>query len=314
MFFNHKGAKSLIVILCLCVFVVNAQTTSEADALAAVKRATNPTLKLAAAEDFIARFPNSTARTTVAELVAAELSKVKNGAVALELLERANAVFTSKEEREILKPIAFQAYAMGEKIDEAFALAAEMLSRNPDDLRVLSRITQLGSEEARKRNRKYVEVSLQYGLKAIALVEAGNDAANANLDQLYQQTAILYLSIENTQEAKARLKKASLLSPYDPTNFALLGRVVSGDYNAQMNAYEAMPEGEAKQKARKDLDILLDSVIDAYARAVGLSTGRAEYQTLMQQVVPDLTNYYKHRNNNSLVGLKQLISRYVLNQ
>ena len=50
---------------------------------------------------------------------------------------------------------------------------AEMLAKNPDDLSVLVRMTQVGTEEARKRNRKHTEVALQYGLKAIALIEAG---------------------------------------------------------------------------------------------------------------------------------------------
>ena len=50
---------------------VKAQT--EADALAAIKLATNPTTKLSAAEDFIAKFPQSNARLAVAEQIAAEL-------------------------------------------------------------------------------------------------------------------------------------------------------------------------------------------------------------------------------------------------
>ena len=98
-----------------------AQSTTEADALTAVKLATNPTTKLTAAEDFIAKFPNSAARVDVAEVIAGEILKVKNGAVALTLLERAHAIFTSEKEREMLKPAALEAYAIGNRPDEAFA-------------------------------------------------------------------------------------------------------------------------------------------------------------------------------------------------
>jgi tetratricopeptide (TPR) repeat protein len=297
-----------------------AQSPTEADALRAVKLATNPTTKLTAAEDFIAKFPNSTERLSVAQVIAGEILKIKNGSVALALLERAQAIFTSEKEQEILKPAALEAYVIANRTDDAFALAAEMLAKDPDNIQTLVRMTQTGAEEARKKNRKYTDVSLQYGLKAIAMLEANNRPANlddkawalqrGNLDKLYQHTAILFLAAGNTSEAKARLTKASKLSPQDPSNFALLARVINADYLVQLDAYEAMPEGKAKQDAKRTLEGVLDSVIDTYARAAGLATGRVEYQALMQQVIPDLTAYYKQRNNQSIKGLQQLINRY----
>jgi tetratricopeptide (TPR) repeat protein len=317
-----------VLVSAFCVFAVanaavSAQSStesSEADALAAVKLSTNPTTKLTAAEDFIARFPNSTARVSVAEVIAGEILKVKNGMVALALLERAQAIFTSTEEREVLKPAALEAYVIGNRPDDAFALAADMLAKNADDLQVLARMTQLGTEEASRKNRKYANVSLQYGLKAIALLEAGTKpvsladeewtAQRAKLDRLYQQTAILYLAAGNAQEAKARLTKASTLSPHDPSNYALLARVINADYLAQQEAYVAMKDAGSKQEAQKKLDELLDSMIDAFARAVGLATGRVEYQPLLQSVIPDLTAYYKTRHNQSIKGLQELINRY----
>jgi hypothetical protein len=287
------------------------QSITEADALAAIKLATNPSAKLAAAEDFIAKFPNSNARRGIAELVAAEILKIKNGTVALALLERAQAVFTTPEERELFKPVALTAYALANRPDDAFALAVAMLAKDPNDLALLMQMTQLGTEEALKRNRKYAEVSLQYGLKAIALIEADKKSENVkDLGQLYQQTAILYIATGNTREAKSRLEKATTLSPQDPGNFALLGRVINVDYITQLSTYESMPNGKAKQDAAKQLDSILDSVIDNYARAAGLAIGRAEYQTLLRQVLPDLTTYYKQRNDGSIKGLQQLIDRY----
>lgn len=316
---------TIVLVHAFCVFVVSnlvvsAQSPTEADALRAIKLATNPTTKLTAAEVLIAKFPNSTARLSVAETIAGEILKIRNGSVALALLERAQAIFTAEKEREILRPVALEAYAIGNRPDEAFALAAEILAKNPDDLQILVRMTQSGTEEVRKKNRKYADVSLQYGLKAIALLEANkkpesfDDEAWAlqkgNLDQLYQQTAILYLAAGNTEEAKARLTKASALSPQDPSNYALLARVMNADYLVQMDAYEAMPDGKMKQEEKKKLEAVLDLMIDSYARAAGLATGRMEYQPLLQQVIPDLTSYYKYRHNQSIKGLQQLINRY----
>ena len=320
---KHKVTKTLLA--AVCVFTVLpalafAQSPSETDALAAIKQATNPTTKLTAAEDFIARFPTSKSRLDIAKLVAAEILKVRNVTVALTLLQRAQAIFTNEEEREALKPTAFEIYIAANRYDDAFALAKEMLAKNPDDLDVLVRMTQTGVEETRKRNRAHADVSLRYGLKAIALIESGKKPAGidneswlahkSNLGQLYQQTAILYLAADNTQEAKARLTKAALLSPQDPNNFALLGRLINADYVSQTKDYEAMPEGNAKQEALKNLEAVVDSMIEAYAGAAALATGRPEYQMLLQQVIPDLTVYYKYRHNQSTKGLQELINRY----
>ena len=312
----------MIAALCFCVLTVGpvrAQSSNEAQALAAIKLATNPTSKLAAAEDFVAKFPKSNERLHIAELITVEIFKIKDGNVALALLDRAKAVFTSEQEKEILKPVALEAFAIGGRADDAFALASEMLAKNPDDLRVLVRMTYAGADETRKRNRKYAEVALQYGLKAIAIIEKDNKPSaldeatwsshKTNLGQLYQQTAILYLAAQNTEEAKTRLKRASELSPNDPANYALLGRVINGDYVAQMKSYEEMPEGKPKQDALKKLEGVLDAVIDSYARAAGLATGRVEYQQLLQQVILDLTTSYKQRHS-STKGLPQLINQY----
>ena len=324
-YFRRKGAKTQrkkLLPLCILVVVFSHEplfAQSEAQALEAIKLATNPTTKLAAAEDFIAKFPKSDERVRIAELIAGEILKIKDGAVALTLLDRANAVFTSEQEREILKPVALEAFAIGGRADDAFALAGEMLAKNPDDLHVLVRMTNAGAEETRKKNRKYTDVSLRYGLKAIAIIEKGDKPSSfddqtwanhkQNLGQLYQQTAILYLAAQNTEEAKTRLKRASELSPHDPANYALLGRLINVDYLAQTKSYDEMPEGKPKQEALKKLETVLDSVIDAYARAAGLATGRAEYQMLLQQVVLDLTTYYQYRYK-STKGLPELINQY----
>ena len=312
----------LLCAIILSTQLIFAQTKqlTEAESLTAIELATNPSTKLAAAEEFISRFPKSSSRIKAAELVAAEILKVQNGTVAITLVERAQSIFTTDEEREILKPVALEAYASGNRPNDAFKLAAELLAKNPDDWNVLVQMTRLGADEVRKRNREHADVALQYGLKAIALVEASpkpsrrNDDLGAgptvDLGQLYQQVAILYLGIGNIEDAKARLIKASELRPDDPSNFALLGRVIHADYVKQMEANEALPEGKPMQETLKRLDAVLDTIIDAYARAAALATGRPEYQPLMQQVIPDLTNYYKYRNNQSTKGLQELINKY----
>src|SRR5688572_6740885 len=122
-----KRTDMLIAAVCFCVLALApvsafTQSTSEAQALEAIKLATNPTSKLAAAEDFVARFPKSNERLRIAELIAKEILRIKDGTVALALVERARDVFTSEKEREILKPVTLEAFALGDRTDDAFAL------------------------------------------------------------------------------------------------------------------------------------------------------------------------------------------------
>ena len=87
--------------------------------------------------------------------------------------------------------MTLEVYAIGNRTDEAFALAAEMLAKNPDDIHVLMRMTQAGTKEARNKNRKYTDISLQYGLKAIALLEANKKPASIN-DECGRCSAVIW--------------------------------------------------------------------------------------------------------------------------
>lgn len=319
----------MMSVLCFCAFVVFPAITAaqisraltEAEALDLIKRATNPTLKLAAAEDFVARFPNSGARPKIAELIANEILSVRDGTVAFALLERAQAIFTSEQERENLKPAALAANAGSQRFEVAFALASEMLAKDPENLQVLIHMNQAGTNMSVKYNRKLADQALQYGLTAIAIIEKNIKPANisdewwavhkADLWFCYRNTSILYLAMPspNLEEAKALSTKATKLKPLEPFNFAVLGMVFDREYDLLSQVYEGMPEGASKQEARKKLDTTLDSIIDAWARAVGLATGRPQHQDLIKMLVPGLTQHYRTRKD-STAGLQQLINKY----
>lgn len=325
---NRKRTKTLVNALCLCALLVlpavaPAQAPlNEAEALALIKSATNPTLKLAAAEDFIARFPNSSARSNIAELITTEILTVRDGAVALALLERARAIFTAEPEREILKPAALHAHVSGEEFESAFVVASEILATDPENLQVLMQMNQAGNSERLRRELKLIDQALQYGLAAISIIEKGIKPAKisderwaghkADLWICYRNTASLYLKLKepNTQEAKALSIKASALKPLEPINFVLLGMAFDFDYSKYVQGYDHMQEGPAKQEMRKKLDAMADGVIDAWARAIGLATGQPRYQNLITTFVPGLTKYYRIRNNDSAAGLQALINKY----
>jgi TonB family protein len=293
---------------------------AEIQALNNINSMTDPAAKLAAAAEFLKKYPKSQARLQIAERVAEEIAKLKDTSQAIVLAEKAQTVFTSEPELGIMKTVTLDAYAGGNRVEDAFKLAAEMLAKNPEDVHVLAQMTHTGTEEVKKKNPKYAPQSLQYGMKAIELIEANKKPANMDdaswnihksaLPQLYQETAILNLVAGNAVEAKARLIKSTSLSPTDPAGFALLGLLLNDEYIQLAGPYKAMPEGKPKDEMLKRLEGLLDNVIDAYAHTVALATGRPGFEGMLKQVSDDLTSYYQYRHNQSTQGLQQLIDKY----
>jgi hypothetical protein len=293
---------------------------AELQAFNAINAAPGAAAKLTLAEEFVKKFPKSKARTEVAGLVASEIAKTKNATEATTLAEKAGTIFTAASEQEIINPVLLDAYAVANRVEDAFKLAGQMLGVNPDDLHVLLQMTFIGTEQAKQKNMTYAPQTLQYGARAIELIEANKkpiqlDEATWNrykssLPQLYQQTAILNLIAGNPAEAKTRLVKSIALSPNDPYSFALLGFLLNDEYTKLVPAFQAMPEGKPKEEEKKRLEGILDNIIDNYVHVAALATGHPEYQELIKQVVPDLTSYYKYRHNNSTEGLQELIDKY----
>jgi TonB family protein len=293
---------------------------AETQALNTINSMTDPAAKLAAVAEFMKKYPKSGARLQIAQRVAEEIAKLKDATQAIALAEKAQTIFTTEPELGIIKTATLDAYAGGNRVDDAFKMAAEMLAKNPEDVHVLVQMTFTGTEEVKQKNPKYVPQSLQYGLKAIELIEANKKPANMDdatwathksaLPQLYQQTAILYLVGGNSAEAKARLIKSTSLDPTDPSSFALLGLLLNEEYTQLAVGYKAMPEGKPKEETLKKVEGVLDNVIDAYAHAAALGAGRPGYEGMLKQVSEDLTSYYKYRHNQSTQGLQQLIDKY----
>ena len=313
----------LIILLFLtisCVSIAQQSSSPEDDSFRAVARATNAAARLAAAEDFVASFPESTKRPRVAELVAEHITTLRNPEVAIALVNRARSIFTSAPELEFINPTALEVYVRANRVDEAFALASELLSGKPGEIKALSKMAFLGAQEARNRTLTHADAALQYGRQAIDIIEKDERptgmtdsewvAVKSTLPGLYQQIVLINLAQGKTNEAKTLIVKSTELGPKDPSGFALLGRILNVEYEKLMTAYQAMPEGDSKQEERRKLDKLLDNIIDAYARAAGLATGKVMYQSLLQQMIPDLVAYYKYRHNQSTAGLQELIQKY----
>jgi hypothetical protein len=218
-------------------------------------------------------------------------------------------------------PILIDAYVKEKRPDDAFRVTATYLTRNPNDVAVLTQAVIEGAEEAKRQNAKFVTQSQQYGAKAIELIEAGkkpekfDDARWSEyqtrwLPILYQTLGMLSLMTGNKADARVKLDKSLSLSPADPFTYVLIGTMVNEEYEKIATEYRAASPGPLKDAMLKQAHAKIDEVIERYAQAVGLSEGKPVYQALHDQILQDLKSYYSYRHGGSTDGMQQLIDKY----
>ena len=295
---------------------------AEAKAAKAVEAAKDTNAKFAAAEGFLKKYPASKARPQVAGHIVNLVYGTTEPNQRLALAQKYLALFTEPTEASMGRPALIDAYVQLKRFDEAFDNGASYLGSNPEDVQVLFLLAITGAELVRNQNGKYIKASQQYGAKAIELIEADKKPAlmdseswvkqKARLPELYQQMGVLALVEQNTTAAETNLEKAAKLNPADPFNYAMLGSITNNNYQTLALTVRSMPDSKSKDEMIQKANTLLDKVIEQYAHAVALSSGKPEYQALHDQVLLDLTSYYKYRHKNSDEGMQKYIDGFKL--
>ena len=276
--------------------------------------------KLKAAGDLIKKHPKTAIRAQVAKEIANRITDVKDATQKLALAQQLQTMFNDPADEEFVGPVVIDAHADANELDQAFTKGADFLSRHPESLRVLVTLLSVGTEQAKKQNAKFIDQSIRYGGQAIALAEANkkppnfDDAAwqqfkTVTVPSLYQSLGLLYMMKGASADAKANYTKASQAAPSDPFNFVMIAAILNDEYQAAAKAYQAMTAGAPKEEQLKKVQALLDTVIDAYAHAIGLSEGSPPLAQIRQQYLQDLESYYKYRHK-STTGMQQLIDKY----
>ncbi len=293
---------------------------AEAEAAKAVEAATGHAAMLAAAGEFLKKYPKSELRPQVARLVAGRIGGEKDPAQQIAQAESYLKLFNGAGEADYVNPILLDAYASANRLDDAFALAPSALDKSPNPVGTMISLTVTGTEEAKKQNPKYIAQSKQYGLRAIELIESDKKPAALEdalwseyktkwLPQLYQSLAVLALVSGDNAEAGARIAKAAALNSPDPFTYVLIGSMADGEYRRLAGEHQAA-SGAARAELLKKAEAQLDQVIDVYAHALALAEGNAVYDKLREQLRPDLETYYKYRHGGSTDGLQAMIDKY----
>lgn len=294
---------------------------AERKAAQKVKDAKDTAAKLQAGSDFVAKYPASSLRPAVVDIVVDQIITTQDTAQRISLAEQYMNTFAEVRETDMMYPVLIDSYVAAKRTEDAFNAASTWLESNPNETGVLAVLALVGTDEAQRGNAKFAQPSRQYGLKAIELIEANKKPANMDdatwdknkvlwLPQLYQATGLHSMMNNNAPDALTRLEKAAKLNPNDPLTYYLLGTIKNDAYTVAAKQFATIPAGAAKVEAQTKINAQLDEIIELYAHSIGLAAGKEQYKALHDQLLQDLSSYYKFRHNNSTDGMQKVIDKY----
>jgi hypothetical protein len=289
--------------------------------ITAVISAPTAEAKLKALTSFMSAHPESPVRWRLLFHVGTAISRVKEPSQQVPLAEKFLTLVASGHERDYAAAILADACLSVGRVDDAFRTAVSVGDDQALGLELLVRLASAAADEVRNRNVQHLAAGRNFGTRAIDLFAANRRPPamspaewtgykSRTMPLIYQMVGLLEMHAGALAAAKSHLQKAAELAPSDPQNFFTLGALLSGEFRISTERLQALPAGPERDAVQQKTDMVLDELIDAYARAVALTEGRPEYESARAKLTEDLQNYYRSRHNGSLDGLQVLIEKY----
>ena len=205
---------------------------------------------------------------------------------------------------------------------EAYTTGAKILADEPDYLRAQIDLGYAGYLAASAKNETYNTQALGYAKKAIQLIESGKTPTEwapfkGKDDTLaYLNYAVGFLILKNNpNEAIDSLLKAaqyeSEIKRTPSTYYFLAVAYESGPYKTMSAAYQTefanKPETPASKAALEKLNVVIDRIIDAYARAIASAGADPKTEASRKEWLAALSNYYKFRHDGADTGMDDFI-------
>jgi len=204
---------------------------------------------------------------------------------------------------------------------KVFELGRPHVKADPDDFRALSLMVEAAFDCALEGKTGFNSEASDYARHAIKLLEDGKIAKPDPFKSLEVARGFLNFALGNfvkdekpVEAAAAFTKAVKSDSPYhtDPSAYHRLGVSIlkgefaqlSQEYNQKFGGQKESPEQTAMLQR---ITHLVEQTIDAYARAVALST-RPEQKDAREKILAQLTALYKNFHNSSDAGLNELIA------
>jgi hypothetical protein len=228
--------------------------------------------------------------------------------------------FVAEYEKVMREQDLFKSYK-GKNYDETFRLGRQIIEHEPENFRVLGIVTQAGLDSARAGKGKFNAETIVYLKQTIKLIESKeitNPAPFESLDfargYLNAGLGSLLKDQSPVEAATAFLNAARSKSTFnkDPIIYHRLGAAIlrgefaqlSNEYNQKYVSRDPSP---AQRAMFEKISYTVNRAIDAYARAVALSTS-PQQQEIRGKILEQLTTLYKSFHNDSDAGLAELIA------
>ena len=236
----------------------------------------------------------------------------------IDYLQKWIADYESNERKESLPGLINQ-----KNFADAFATGAKILAEEPNNLRVQIDLGYAGYLAASAKNEQFNTTALDYARKAIQQIEAGKapvewapfKGKDDTLAYLHYAVGFLTLKTDPNQAIDSLLKAARLESDIKktPSTYYFLAvayeagpyKTLSTDYQAK---YANKPETPESKAALEKLNVVMDRIIDAYARAIAAAGTDQKTQQNRTDWTAKLSTYYKFRHDGSDAGMTEFIA------
>ncbi|PWT95011.1 MAG: hypothetical protein C5B55_01825 [Blastocatellia bacterium] len=206
---------------------------------------------------------------------------------------------------------------------EAFKVGGQILADEPEYLKAHIDLGYAGFLAATTtKNESYNTEAIAHARKAIQALESGKTVTDwAPFKGKDDTLAYLYYSIASLLKSspdqvidpllKALQFDTELKKQASTYSYLAFG-YESGPYRTMSTAYQTQyankPETPESKAALEKLNVIIDHMIDAYARAVAAAGSDPKYAQAKTAWMGTLTSYYKFRHADSDAGLNDLIT------
>lgn len=175
----------------------------EALALFKFDIAEDASLRIQTANHFLAQYPQSVKRAEVARRLAVQISELPDPDKRVEGLERLQGLFKELNETSFIDLLLLRAYSQANRPEDALRVGSAYIEKNPDDVVALVQLAVIDQSLIKRLDPPLTRQSLQYGDRAINLIEADRKPANIDaeswnksktawLAKLYQASASIH--------------------------------------------------------------------------------------------------------------------------
>jgi tetratricopeptide (TPR) repeat protein len=209
------------------------------------------------------------------------------------------------------------------KFVDAYRVGAKILADEPDYLRAQIDLGYAGYLAASNKDESHNAEAVAYARKAIQAIEGGKvptewtpfKGKDDTLAYLNYAVGFMTLKTSPEQALDSLLKAAQYESDIRrtaSTYYFVAIAYESGPYKTLSTAYQTnfanKPETPESKAALEKLNVVMDRIIDAYARALAIAGTDPKTEQSRKEWMAQLSTYYKFRHGGSDAGLTEFIA------